>query len=1262
MIFRAVKYTLISISALLFCLVFALSFTPSTQWILTKVSDFVDGLSIVEPDGNLYSGISAQYLSWQQAGLSVELEELDFTLDWVCISQTQLCVEKLISSKLSVMVDTVAMAEASADEPTIEEPEESTGPWQPPFPFVLSLLDVNEASIIIDGIDISWQKIVAQANWVQQTIQVERLHLENWQVSLPAAPDKADKPKAAAKPVQDLLPLNIDVPQITMPYKVDVADLQLTKGKLILDSQELVFPVARLKGVLGFADIKLNELYAESPWGNLQLSGSQAFQGRYLSKLEGSWDMPLGEQQLITNFRLLGDGDDLDVELNTAGLVDSQLDVQVAWLQTNLPFEINADLAKAFTLVEEQLSLTSLSLRTSGDLSGYQLQLQSDLAGIQDLWLNAQLTGDLNQLQEFAIQGELLEKLVINQSEEKQDLDSSELDETDLQQENRNVVGGFQFTGDAAWQPKLSAQVNANIDNLQLSHWLDLGEDMALPDLDGELIAKIDEQVWSLEKANISGEWLALPLSITATANGDLAKQSNQLKALISLANTQIDSSVNLDAETVQLNANLTASQLGELPWLENGEANAVINVDGELSQPKFNWQIQAGQIKNRELSLDTLTSTGNLRLDESFTGKLELALANLKVAGELVNEASIQYLSENQSQELSLAVEQSERNLHLDLQGEGTLSSWQGQLAKADFTAELGTWYLSNPIALSYEETVASIGEHCWSRDSSELCLLEPFSTDGNSKLDLRIKDFDFTVMNHLMPEGTELVGQASADINAQFNQWNPETAKLSIRLSPGHVSQKTELEEVKLSYKILDVDADLSGEKLNWQALFESDELGALRTSGVTSIDKDGQIDGKLDIDNIRLSPLLPFVTVLDNLEGRIDGEVVVKGKVISPKLDGEINLTEGYVSGPDVPLSIEQLETKVLLDNQKASIDGKFNSEGRTAQWHGQFAWPNNKLEGELDINAKLLPIIVDPYATLAVSPDIKIKLVDDLVDVGGTIAVEEGAIKVKSLPESAVSESSDAIVIEEQGETVASQRTKIDVTVTLAEVITLEALGLNTNLKGHLNLKQQPSEPLLADGRIELVDGKFRAYGQNLLIEKGWIMFTGPLEQPYLDIEAVRNPDTISDDVTVGVQVVGLADAPQVSLFSEPSMSQNEMLSYLLRGRALSDSEQDDNALSSMLLSAGIGRAEGLVGNVGSTLGLNDLSLSTAGSGSSTQVEVSAYVLPGVQVRYGMGVFDPVNELTIKYEILPKLFIEAFSGLNSALDVYYEFYLE
>ncbi|GGA92446.1 autotransporter assembly complex protein TamB [Agarivorans gilvus] len=1243
MIFRVVRLTLIAISALLLSVVLALSFSPSTEWILAKVDQWVDGLTISQAQGNLYSGISAEQVIWQQTGLKVQLDGLNIKLDWVCISQSQLCVETLSSEAFSLDLDTEQLLAYSSEQ--TEEAAPSSGVWLPPVPFVLKALNVAKAKLEIDGILISWQQLQGQAHWQGKLISVDYLALDQWQLVLP----QSSSPASPASEDEPLLPFQVELPEIVLPYQIAVADLRLSQGQIEVAEQSLAFPLATAKADVGFSELFIKQLFIDSPWGQLQLSGEQAFKHNFASNLSGHWQMPLLEQSLSTQFSLNGDGKALELWLQSQGAVAAEVDGQLAWLKPNLPFDLRAELKQPLSLVAEQLSLEQLNILASGDLSAYQAQINSELAGAQALRLSGDVQGDLSRLSAFALSGELLDGKATSVN----DIDSAEPD---------HGIGQFKLSGAASWQQQVQAQLNATFSDLQLSHWLDLGEQISLPDIDGQISASLNEQQWQVSQAAIQGRWLGLPLSAKASGEGNLAEQRNQATLEVQLAEQRLSATLEQQQQQISIDGQLDAEQLADLPWFDKGLAQAQVKVRGTLSQPLINWQLTAEQLDTPDFSLAQVNSSGSLELDSTFTGQLQLGLAQLQVAGERIEQVDLAYKSAQGKQSLSLSAEQAERSLHLSALGQGDTQNWSGVLDKADISAELGRWDLSQDIELSYQQGVVSVGEHCWSRDVSQICLLQPFTSSGDSALVLSMQQFNFAVLNSLMPEGTRLEGSASMDLDAQLQQWQPQTATLKLQLSPGSLVQQDEIETKELHYQSLLVDAQLADSMLNWNAVFVSKELGKLESKGSTAIDKNGEINGALNIDQLQLSPLLPFFPILDNIEGEITGQVLLSGAVTKPSLDGEIKLSEAYLSGPQLPLSIENLQTQLRFDNQQAELEGQFTSGGKIAQWQGQFAWPNNQLTGELDFNASLLPLVIDPYASFAVSPAVKIKIKPDLIDVSGDINVEEGSIKVKRLPDSAISESSDAIVIEEQTEAVGTQRTQLDIRVSLADKITLEALGLNTRLKGLLSLKQAANEPLLADGRIELVDGSFRAYGQNLLIEKGWIMFNGPIEQPYLDFQAIRNPDTISDNVTVGVKVIGLADAPQVTLYSEPSMSQNEMLSYLLRGRGLSDTEQDDNALSSMLLSAGIGRTEGIVGKVGSTLGLNDLSLSTAGSGSSTQVEVSAYVLPGVQVRYGMGVFDPVNELTVKYEILPKLFIEAFSGLNNALDVYYEFYLD
>ena len=214
-----------------------------------------------------------------------------------------------------------------------------------------------------------------------------------------------------------------------------------------------------------------------------------------------------------------------------------------------------------------------------------------------------------------------------------------------------------------------------------------------------------------------------------------------------------------------------------------------------------------------------------------------------------------------------------------------------------------------------------------------------------------------------------------------------------------------------------------------------------------------------------------------------------------------------------------------------------------------------------------------------------------------------------------------------------------------------------------MQGSLLLTQD-GEVLNANGELNLVNGRYKAYGQDLVIREGEIQFSGPIDSPYLVVEAVRDPDKTADDVIAGLRIQGSASQPQVSVFSDPSMDQPEALSYLLRGTAINseDETSSDAALASALIGFGLGKSENKVTNIGRKIGVEDLALNTSGAGDETKLSVSGYIAPGVQIRYGVGVFDSVSEVALRYQLIPKLYLEAVSSLNSELNLYYQFSLD
>jgi translocation and assembly module TamB len=113
-----------------------------------------------------------------------------------------------------------------------------------------------------------------------------------------------------------------------------------------------------------------------------------------------------------------------------------------------------------------------------------------------------------------------------------------------------------------------------------------------------------------------------------------------------------------------------------------------------------------------------------------------------------------------------------------------------------------------------------------------------------------------------------------------------------------------------------------------------------------------------------------------------------------------------------------------------------------------------------------------------------------------------------------------------------------------------------------------------------------------------VRKGELLFSGPPDQPLLNIEAIRNPDATENDVIAGVRVTGSADQPKAEIFSDPAMSQQEAL--LPAAWAGSGSGQSDSAaMTSMLSGMGVAQSGQVVGKIGETFGVSNLALDTEG---------------------------------------------------------------
>jgi len=296
---------------------------------------------------------------------------------------------------------------------------------------------------------------------------------------------------------------------------------------------------------------------------------------------------------------------------------------------------------------------------------------------------------------------------------------------------------------------------------------------------------------------------------------------------------------------------------------------------------------------------------------------------------------------------------------------------------------------------------------------------------------------------------------------------------------------------------------------------------------------------------------------------------------------------------------------------------------------------------------------LPVTVEPYAKLDVAPDLNITLnANNTLLIAGTVNVPKGEITVRELPPSTVKVSDDTVIVGQQvAEGEVPMVVDMDINVVVGqELLTFSGFGLNADLAGQVHIGNN----LDTRGELRLNNGRYRAYGQRLTIRRARLLFAGPIAQPYLDIEAIRQ----TDDVIAGIRLSGSAEQPTTQIFSEPAMSQEQALSYLILGRPLSGTGEDNNMLAQAALGLGLMGSAGITSGLANHLGIKDFELDTEGSGDNTAVVASGKINERLSVRYGVGVFEPASTIALRYKLSKRVYVEVASGFASSLDIFYK----
>jgi translocation and assembly module TamB len=387
-----------------------------------------------------------------------------------------------------------------------------------------------------------------------------------------------------------------------------------------------------------------------------------------------------------------------------------------------------------------------------------------------------------------------------------------------------------------------------------------------------------------------------------------------------------------------------------------------------------------------------------------------------------------------------------------------------------------------------------------------------------------------------------------------------------------------------------------------------------------------------------------------MIEHISGSLNGAGTLAGGLLAPQINGNLQLRDGALSGPELPLDIADLQLSAQLNGEHLTFSGGWRSgEQGLGKLQGELDW-SQALSAELHLRGNLLPVYIVPFAELNVEPDLHLRLLNERLSISGTVAIPSGAIEILEIPPTVVQVSSDAVIVGSESLRRRPPEIAMDIAVEVGKQrLTFNGFGLSAVLAGRVHIGNN----LDTRGDLSLNEGRFRAYGQRLTIRRAHLMFTGAIDQPTLDVEAIRRAGA----VTAGVRLSGSAKQPQAVVFSEPVMSQEQALSYLVLGRPLDQDSGSNTILAQAALGMGMAGTAPLLDNMAQRIGVRDFQIDTMGSGVTSSVVASGSLSERLSLRYGAGIFEPTNVLVLRYELTRTLYIEAAGGFASALDLFY-----
>ncbi|KKZ58257.1 translocation/assembly module TamB domain-containing protein [Haemophilus haemolyticus] len=1252
----------------------ALSFDAGQRGLIQLADKMLDSFSVEQIEGGLQNGLVLNNVRYQTAGIDTHIAQARLQLDFGCLLSREVCLRDFTLNKPTIAINTALLPPSTPD-------DSKSGPMKRislPIGINAENLAVQDLSVNIDQTNLTlshFKSAVSLNN--EKGLTLAPTEINDISVISKKLPEVKSEPQAEQpnKPVdwdtieQSLTPAFLgNVSEIILPFDLHIPAI---KGKnwhyQAVNEKGETLQSIEIPSLIAQADtvdnqLQLQKLAVESSLGNLYSQG----------KLQLDGDMPLDLTLKSHLEPLKSDGKEIlsasDVDLTLSGslkkstalslkikgVLDAELNGEVQLAQDKMPLNLTLNVAKgqyAFVNTMAPLKINDVTLKLTGDLLNYHAELKGGVDGMD--YIPASKV-------DFNADGKLYE-VTVNK------FGIASLD------------GKSEFVGTANWKEGANWDIQADLEKMNIGFYVPV-----MPaTLSGKLHSRgfAGSQGWQVEVpvADLNGTLSSNPISLKGSAT------LNQ-NVLLTVPDLQVRYGENhLNARGVlddhsDFVLDVDAPNLRGL-WSDlSGNVKGHAAISGQFTSPNLDLDLTSSNLHLQGFQLSKASAKGNIKSDPLAKGQFNIKAEQLHY-GESVKLRLLDLaLSGDEQNHLLTLKSQGEpvaANLQINGHFDRILEQWKGTLSQAKFDTPIGDVKSNQAIAVSYDnkQAQANIAAHCWQNTDVELCFPQAFNVGKQGNIPFQFKRVNLDLVNKLI-EQDSLKGNLQAQGNVAW--FTDKPFQFTAKVDGNHLafSQKLDYRTFKLDIPKLTLNADIQNNNLVLKTDINVHNQGRIVGDiHLNDLAKNRQLGGTLAIERLNLSIANQLLTSGESVNGEVVSKLSFGGNLEKPLLNGNFNIRNIRTKLKSMPVNITDGDIAVHFHGNNSTLQGKIETIDSRLNLTGRANWANiEHWTTELNAQANNFNVDIPSMAKLRFSPNITVKANPKELNLSGTVDIPWARIRIDSLPDTAEPVSEDEVILngphkskeelikrEFAAKTKSGMDIRSDLRINIGKDVSLDAYGLKTNLDGLLSVKQDKGN-LGLFGQINLTKGRYASFGQDLLIRKGLISFSGQATQPTLNIEAIRNPEAMEDSkITAGVRVIGIADSPEVTIFSEPSKPQDQALSYLLTGRSLENSGEagSSGSVGAALLGLGLSKSGKLVGSIGEAFGIQDLNLGTSGVGDKSKLTVSGNLTNRLQIKYGVGLFDGLAEVTLRYRLMPQLYFQSVSSTNQVFDLLYQF---